>query len=638
VASRSSRPRLLAPLLGVLGVLLVAAAAWWLLDEGGAPVEAPTPPKPVERAPEAQREVELPVVEPDVSAPPEEPEPRPMAALSGRLVDDRFLPVGAGEVQAFRGQRSLFLAGGGNLKPVDHAAVPVGPDGRFHLEPLPATSELVLVLRGASFVTQEAGPFTTLEGEALDVGDLVVESGYTVRGLVRNLDGRPLPDATVSLQLASGYVSDPGNAADARVRTDADGRFVMEHVPRFVFTLCASAAGYGNGCVEGGSPLGDDLREQELVIELRPAEVLRGRVLAEDGEQPVRGAVIVAAGDSESPGGARTVSEADGSFQLTDIARGGYDLTIEARGWNRAQVHVAVREFDDPVEVRLRPTGSLRGRVLDPQGKPVTRFDLRARFATDKASSGSPTDILKRVRHAEGEFELDDLATGWYRLEAWADGYALTTTESLHMSPGRALQGVTITLVPGARLTGLVLTASREPVVGAAVSLHQNRLANIQFLRSREWREPWQTTVRTDAEGRFTFEDIVPGLHQIQIDHKHYPVLLVDDVKATSASTTELQPILLPPAASLSGTASDANGQALPRATVSLGGPVGLSTRTDGEGHFRFDRLPPGEYYIECVADGSAHLAFGEQVSAALALEAITLGEGEQRVVTVVGR
>ena len=57
----------------------------------------------------------------------------------------------------------------------------------------------------------------------------------------------------------------------------------------------------------------------------------------------------------------------------------------------------------------------------------------------------------------------------------------------------------------------------------------------------------------------------------------------------------------------LEGVVRDTGGAVLPGATVTLTGPAGtLTTVTDGEGVYRFPRLPSGKYTIKASLDSFA--------------------------------
>ncbi|MCA1620220.1 MAG: TonB-dependent receptor [Acidobacteria bacterium] len=77
--------------------------------------------------------------------------------------------------------------------------------------------------------------------------------------------------------------------------------------------------------------------------------------------------------------------------------------------------------------------------------------------------------------------------------------------------------------------------------------------------------------------------------------------------------------------ATLSGRVTDPRGDSVARATVTLRErartQVRLSTRADGAGAYRFERLAPGEYIVEAEAPGFAHVA-AQVVSVARAARA----------------
>jgi hypothetical protein len=112
-------------------------------------------------------------------------------------------------------------------------------------------------------------------------------------------------------------------------------------------------------------------------------------------------------------------------------------------------------------------TGTIKGRVVSDDGRPVTNATILAQAVT-----GAPAGKPARV-DAEGKFVFDDLPAAAYIIMATAPGYI---DQSMALGDPsqwpRHLIGaqLKITMIKGGVITGTVMNSKGEPVVGVPVS------------------------------------------------------------------------------------------------------------------------------------------------------------------------
>jgi hypothetical protein len=166
---------------------------------------------------------------------------------------------------------------------------------------------------------------------------------------------------------------------------------------------------------------------------------------------------------------------------------------------------------------------------------------------------------------------------------------------------GQEVEGFVVKLARGATLEGLVMDASGAPVAGARISLHPNFEPDAEALRDTE---PYAAggQARTDEQGRFEMHDLAARAFQIQVDHRDFAVLRLNDVRTEAGKTVELAPFVLTRSGSVTGKALSALGDPLSGVTVHLYrvGDWTRQTISDGQGTFRFERLPEGDYELSC--------------------------------------
>jgi hypothetical protein len=142
----------------------------------------------------------------------------------------------------------------------------------------------------------------------------------------------PLRGARVTLQ-PNGRGMRRGSRA--RTTTDLNGRFLLTEVAAGRYTIYAEKTAYETrrGTQIGNINLGQDESETDLVIELRPAAVITGRVFDSYGE-PVSGATVAALRRNYVPGRpsleSRQTARTDdlGEYRLYGLAMGKYVVGV----------------------------------------------------------------------------------------------------------------------------------------------------------------------------------------------------------------------------------------------------------------------------------------------------------------------
>jgi len=153
-------------------------------------------------------------------------------------------------------------------------------------------------------------------------------------------------------------------------------------------------------------------------------------------------------------------------------------------------------------------TGTIKGRVVSDDGRPVTNATVVAQAAT-----GAPAAKPTRV-DAEGKFAFEDLATAAYIVVATAPGYI---DQSMSLGDPsqwpRHLIGaqLKITMIKGGVITGAVTNAKGEPVVGVPVnaSLANELSASMSNLMGL------QSASETDDRGIYRIYGLMPGQYSV---------------------------------------------------------------------------------------------------------------------------
>ncbi len=269
---------------GLAATLILVTGALFLLDDGPSDPGDPsvTATDLGKATVEAAPALDLPVYdgrEPPLDLP--EPDLAP-ATLTGRIIDNQHLPIRMGTVEVVAGEAGVL---GGILQRQNLGVAPVDIDerGGFRIEGLPVRDDLLLQIRGDTFVATVAGPFSPHSGETLDLGELLVDRGVNLTGTVYDTQGKGIPAARVMLGYGMGaeqFLDGSGAAPERITESDGDGGYELRHVNRASYLITAGAPGFASRTVRGGAPTPGSPSLVDFDIVLSAARGLRGTVFA----------------------------------------------------------------------------------------------------------------------------------------------------------------------------------------------------------------------------------------------------------------------------------------------------------------------------------------------------------------------
>ncbi|MBL8917590.1 MAG: carboxypeptidase regulatory-like domain-containing protein [Myxococcaceae bacterium] len=277
--------------------------------------------------------------------------------------------------------------------------------------------------------------------------ELSLSAGVRVRGAIVDEKGGP----------RIGRVRGLGAAA---LETDARGRFESE-------PLEASRDVYPEAVVEGcdadrSTALQPGMGDH-LLLKVRCEATVEGIVLDADGA-PIANAVVTlqAPKHTEAVG-----TDAAGRFTLHQPA-GSYRLKVTHERYRSAEQPLTAPAKD--VTVVLDAGGSISGRVVDGQGRPVAGAEV----------VGVPAmleDLLKELEggssktttDAQGQFLVPGLLAGRWVLAVTGNSLPTTPSDVVVLQPGQHRQGLVIIVEAKVDLSGVVLDERKQPVPGARV-------------------------------------------------------------------------------------------------------------------------------------------------------------------------
>ncbi|MCR9247486.1 MAG: carboxypeptidase-like regulatory domain-containing protein [bacterium] len=423
----------------------------------------------------------------------------------------------------------------------------------------------------------ETGELQRTEAAAVD--------GFVIRGRTVKASNQPLGSALVRARAFAGTSRSETPLLDVTLTSDPDGRFAWPIDPPNQMTFL-DLRGTGDRVrtyAETFVLAPGDPAPEPFDLWIVPLTAKVTGVVLDPEERPIAGARV-----GLSARGSGVIVDRDGRFELAVPREAQARICATAAGFVLQRVRVAI----DPdtgtgtTEVRMRRANRIRGRVTDPDGRPVAGAMVRT-FHTI-FTTGCETD-------ADGRFLLDNLDPSLkdHSLFARKQGYVEAKAQ-VAMSATEAEQDLVLGF--GVEVRGTVVGPSGQPLAAASVFLGFSPSAYDRL------------DATTGLDGQFVFPCVAPGEHTINAERRGFAGLRQQIEVPKPPAAPVIVPLQLEVGHHVGGRAVDANGK--PVAGVSIAPRLdreyldGIRAKTDDEGRFRLEGLPAKGLDLEFYGNG----------------------------------
>jgi protocatechuate 3,4-dioxygenase beta subunit len=444
-------------------------------------------------------------------------------------------------------------------------------------------------------------PGSTLVGRTVITGD-----GTPVAGVV--VEGVPME----------------GAATRASGRSDEEGRFRIEGLSPGRYRVEATSEGR-EGYSKSSVTLGLGETSSEVLIELDPAYVVRGRVVDKVTGEPCAGGRVLLDDHAQSEFAEATI-EPDGWARMASVIPGNYRVEVTCNGHvardDYAKVVVKDRDLA-PLRWEVDKGASVRVEVVDGQRKAVTKASIWA-FSTDPGGSSGQADHTE----PDGSFLVSGIKPGHYNISVQANeggrGDKSITVSADHE------ERLTIELPSAATIEGIVEDDAHRPVPNTRVMVSG----------------PGHASTQTLDDGTFTVTGLPSGDYEVRASDRvrwrgggsKEDAARVAKVTVTAPEHARVTLTVEGHGSVIEGKVIDAAGKpvtdgfidcassdsgGVPRFGMGSRGPI----VTDTEGHFTVDGLMDGTYNLRAYRQGGTE-GSAEAVKAGARDVVLKLAEG----------
>jgi protocatechuate 3,4-dioxygenase beta subunit len=519
----------------------------------------------------------------------------PGSAIGGIVQDEEGGPIAGADVRMSLPTSGRARAGEPRILVNLNYQARTDPAGRWRCDEAPAQFHFVsLSITHPDFVAEprqrNVSSFirSAREHSALRARNLVtvLKEGVTIRGLVRDNDGKPINGAQVAV------ASSP---IDRSTATDADGRFELAHLADGKNQLVIKVQGHPQTTQQ--VIVAPDMGPVDIA--LQAGRTISGKVV-DHRNQPIPRAYI-----SFDPGGfARedftppmTSSDGNGHFQL-DIPDDPGSLVAHLDTFMATRL-LLPSDRDIIIELRNRPV-IIRGEVTDSEsGQPIPSFVVVQRGL-----------MMGRTPKTDGRYEIEwpnSALTGTLQIGIEAKGYETSRFRTVPSPADHDEVAMNFRLQRAAPLVVVIRAPDGAPLAGAEIGLSSSSgdpEYRLHFAIEQAHLVPntdQYTPMRTDATGHITFPAREAEFLMLVAHPRGYAIRRKEQLVGKAGTPID---VVLEPWGRIEGTLRvgeklgvDEQVSVRSLATDETQGMIvrqHVDTQTDNQGRFALEQVLPG--------------------------------------------
>jgi hypothetical protein len=292
-----------------------------------------------------------------------------------------------------------------------------------------------------------------------DQHTLALEQGTSIGGIIRNEQGEPVEGASVYLLVPGGEEIERAAIWDHAEKTDVEGRWRCDIIPSKLDDIWIRLAhpDYISDEMYGKTPKPpiEQLRAMTGVMVMKQGLTVSGRVI-DANDRPIEGASVAQGSDRFGSHYPSTQTDSEGRFEFKNARPDEMVLTVQAKGYSPDLKSFTVYKGMEPLEFRLESGHTIRGRIMDMAGNPVS-----GAFVAADTWRGHRSLEWRVDTDTEGRFEWFEAPPDEVLIDMGKQNYM--SVRNYVMSPSE--KEYEITMPPELKISGKVVDAETgEPI------------------------------------------------------------------------------------------------------------------------------------------------------------------------------
>ncbi len=259
---------------------------------------------------------------------------------------------------------------------------------------------------------------------------LALERSTSIGGMIQDEQGHPIEGVSVYLLVPGGDEVERVAIWDHVEKTNGEGRWRCDMIPSKLDDIWIRLAhpDYISDEMYGKTPKPpiEKLRSMTGVMVMRQGFTLSGYVF-DVNDRPIGGASVIQ-GSTRFAHYPSTQTDNEGRFKFENARPGPMVLTVQATGYALDLKDLTLNKGMEPLEFRLEPGHTIRGRIKDTEGNPIA-----GAFVVADSYRGHRALEWRVDTDAEGRFEWNEAPADEVLFDMGKQGYM--SVRNYGMSP-----------------------------------------------------------------------------------------------------------------------------------------------------------------------------------------------------------
>jgi len=419
------------------------------------------------------------------------------------------------------------------------------------------------------------------EPNIIEIVEMELQKGQTVRGYAQYQDGEPADDIKISAKPDWWRI----NISIPSFAVEPNGFFTLEHIVPGTYNIQArilEGDGWSGRKVLQTQlpPNNSDILYIDIPFKSPKNLVSISGTIKWTGEKRPGYIEIDAYSAAYGHYSTRIWNFEQDTFLIDRMEPGTYRIKVEGDILEPVTIDNVQAPLENLVlELTCSEKPRLHGMVVDSTSqKPLPRFEVRVRkLETLRGPNYTQSDQWFTFEGDNGTFEIEVVGPGIYDVQGRAEGYAPAWSQRVNTDQNSA---VSINLTTdGGSIRGRVLDDNGKPIDNAMVIPLSKACGNSSHTKYLFVSQ--EGAVKTNGAGEFLLTELAAGYESLKVTHPDYTFVIEGDIEVKNGQCTENINIILPKGGIIEGVVYNQNGEPQGGVVIRAQTEMNYSTTSD---------------------------------------------------------